>query len=154
MREKAVLGDGPLGGGHPFGYRVTKGKFVIIPKEASVVREIFTQYLAGTSTTRIANNLTSRLIPTKRGGHWDAPTVSYILKNVLYAGYIEWEDTLRKGSHEAIIDPQTFNRVQERLVHLIRRPEQRYKPRLLPIETLNSSSEAQKGGEKERNQWF
>ncbi len=148
MREKAITGTSQLGGGHPYGYNVRDGKFIIDVKEAPIVKEIFVKYLSGKSTTRIAHMLKTRLVPTKRGGDWDAPTVAYILKNALYAGYVEWEDTLRKGSHTAIIDSQTFNQAQERLVHMVRRPEQKYKTRLLPIENNDSASETRKGGQK------
>ena len=45
-------------------------------------------------------------------------TVTYMLKNVFYAGYIEfpkWEVERRLGHHEAIIDLNTYNKIQSRL---------------------------------------
>jgi hypothetical protein len=154
MHDKALNAGGLLGSPHPYGYQNIHGKMILKPEEANVVREIYRQYLDGKSTIRIAAILTEKNIPTKRGGRWDGVTISYILKNSIYAGFIEWEDTLHKGSHDAIVDPKDFNLVQERLVHMIRRPEQRYKPRLLPIESLDSSSETRKGGEKGQNRLF
>jgi len=136
MHQKAATVGGMMGGGHPYGYKIEGGGLIQIPDEAQVVRDIFEKYLEGLSTIKVAQLLTDRKIPTKKGGRWDGVTISYILKNPVYAGYVEWDDTMQKGEHEAIISPETFNKVQEILVRHIRRPEQRYKPRLLPFERM------------------
>jgi DNA invertase Pin-like site-specific DNA recombinase len=136
MHQKAATVGGMMGGGHPYGYDIQDGKLVVIPDEASVVKELFQKYLDGMSTGKLVAMLTERQVPTKRGGRWDAATVASILKNPIYAGYTEWDDTLTKSTHEALVPLETFNEVQEKLVRHIRRPEQRYKPRLLPFERL------------------
>ena len=136
MHQKAATVGGMMGGGHPYGFNIDDGKFIVVPDEAEIVKKIFSDYLGGLSTTKIAMKLTGQGVPTKRGGKWDAPTISYILRNPLYAGFIEWDDTLKPGQQEKIISLEDFNAVQESLVRHIRRPEQRYKPRLLPFERM------------------
>ena len=44
----------------PFGYQIQNGKAVIEPKTADFVREIFSTYLEGISTYRIAKDFTQR----------------------------------------------------------------------------------------------
>jgi DNA invertase Pin-like site-specific DNA recombinase len=144
MHQKAATVGGMLGSPHPYGYRIEDGKLVQIPEEAGVVKEIFTRYLEGLSTIKIAQLLHERGVPTKKGGRWDGVTISYILKNPTYAGFVEWDDTLKPGEHEPLVPVEVFNRAQELLVRHIRRPEQRYKPRLLPFERMLKFEE-QKG---------
>jgi site-specific DNA recombinase len=148
MHQKAATVGGMMGGGHPYGYEIQDGKLIVIPDEAKVVKEIFEKYLEGMSTGKIVKMLTERKVPTKRGARWDAATIASILKNPIYAGFVEWDDTLTKGSHETIIMPEMFNTVQETLVRHIRRPEQRYQPRLLPFERLLKFETPGTGGGK------
>ena len=151
MHQKAATVGGMMGGGHPYGYEIQDGKLIVIPDEAKVVKEIFADYLSGLSTTKIALKLTGQGIPTKRGGKWDAPTVSYILRNPIYAGFLEWDDLIKPAEHEPIVSPEDFNNVQESLVRHIRRPEQRYKPRLLPFERMLKFDEQPKTSDSSKN---
>ena len=60
----------------------------------------------------IADKLNSKKVPTKRKGTWNKGTISNILKNPVYCGYLKWEDYINKGEHEAIISPKIFNETQ------------------------------------------
>jgi len=40
-------------------------------------------------------------------------TISGILKNSLYCGFTQWEEILKKGEHDPIVDIRIFNKVQE-----------------------------------------
>lgn len=93
---------------------------------------IFTDYLSGLGKNAIMKKLTRLGVPTKCGGRWSETTAGSILKNekfigdmCLQKGYID--DHLKKhwkqnngelpkfyveGSHEAIIDRDTFEAVQ------------------------------------------
>ena len=104
--------------------------------EAEIVRRIYAQYLQGDSLKGIAKQLTEDGVLTPRGKpHWEPGTVRSILSNERYKGdailgktYIE--DCISKkirvnagerpkyyvrNSHPAIIDAETFGRVQEEL---------------------------------------
>jgi DNA invertase Pin-like site-specific DNA recombinase len=115
-----------------YGYDYKAGKLTVIPEEAEVVRMVFADYLSGLGKNAIMKKLISLGVPTKCGGRWSENTVSSILKNekfigdmCLQKGYID--DHLNKhwkknngelpkfyveGSHEAIIDRDTFEAVQ------------------------------------------
>jgi len=57
--------------------------------EAKIIRMIFDRYLAGQNIEEIAAEVTKSGIPTRDGKHrWQHTTVSYILRNQRYIGYI------------------------------------------------------------------
>ena len=116
------------------GYKRNRvGKLVVIPKEAEIVRLIFSEALKGSGGQSIANMLNEQKIRTKNGCEWTAEGVRRILTNEKYCGdlllqkfYNENHLTKRKrknngecpqvhveDAHPAIIDKETFLRVQE-----------------------------------------
>ena len=62
---------------------------------------------------KISNILNNKNIPTKQNKKWGSQTISKILKNPLYCGYLHWENYLQPGNHEAIINKNIFNKVQK-----------------------------------------
>ena len=105
----------------------------INPDEAHIVRFIFDAYLAGYTTTSIANILTDIGVPTKTGNtKWNETAITYILRNERYCGSVlTWktftadifEHKKRKNcqdrdqyfyadTHEAIIPVDKFEAVQ------------------------------------------
>ena len=120
------------------GYREgPDGQPEIDPDQAPVVRRIFARYLMGYSVARICRDLMADGIPTARGGEkWCDTTVRNILQNEKYIGdailqktfsadlfddrqQIKNEGQLPKyyvhDCHPAIIDRDTFQRVQEEI---------------------------------------
>ncbi len=118
------------------GNYIKNGKLQIVESEAAVVRLIFNAFLAGYSTSSIANLLTKSGIETKVGNTaWNEGSVSYILRNERYCGCVlTWktftndifEHTKRKNNHDrdqyfytdthdAIISIQQFEAVQSLL---------------------------------------
>jgi DNA invertase Pin-like site-specific DNA recombinase len=115
-----------------YGYDYKKGHFTLIPKEAEVVRMIFADYLSGMGKNAIMRKLTQLGIPTKNGGRWSESTLGSIIRNekylgnmMLQKGFISDHIAKRKksnhgelpmyyveGTHEAIIDKDTFEAVQ------------------------------------------
>ena len=118
-----------------YGFDYKDCKLTIIPEEAEVVRMIFTDYLSGLGKNAIMKKLIRLGIPTKCGGRWSESTVGSILKNekfigdtCLQKGFItdhltkQWKPNdgelpkyYVEGSHEAIIDRETFEAVQEEM---------------------------------------
>jgi DNA invertase Pin-like site-specific DNA recombinase len=113
MEQKARVNGGVLGFNIPYGYDYTDGKLIINSNEAENVKNIFEMYLKDMSMKIIAEELNSKDIPTKLNKTWGAQTVSLILKNPLYCGYLHWEDYLNPGDHDLIIDKNIFNDVQK-----------------------------------------
>lgn len=111
MERKAKFGAGLLGSGHPYGYDNKYGRLSVNEEEQYTVRAIFNMYINGTSMDRIAESLNKGGVPAKRGGIWYKSTVYGILHNPLYAGYVKWDGHIRPGDHSAIIELDTFEKV-------------------------------------------
>ena len=62
-----------------YGYKNENGKMIIVPKEAEVIKDIFSMALLGKGGQVIANELTAKKIPAKRGAKWSSTTVNAIL---------------------------------------------------------------------------
>lgn len=139
MTEKALQGGYMARA--PFGYRNADGSLQIIPEEAAIIRMIYRRYLEDhTGFSTLARTLNDTGVPTKRGGHWENRTVKYILQNPVYKGYARWNVGKRElrgpaasspdmivaeSQHEAIIPPETFDAVQERIAAEYKRPKSR-----------------------------
>ena len=108
MEHKAKLGRGLLGSGHPYGYTYDHGQLKVVNDEMYVVRAIYNMYRNEYSTEYIANSLNDAMFPAKKGGKWNKQSVSKILHNPLYAGYVKWDGKIRQGNHCAIIDYETY----------------------------------------------
>lgn len=108
----------------------------IVPEQAETVRYIYDLFMSGKTITAIAKRLTAEGIPTPGGKEkWVGRTVESILTNEKYKGDARLQkkftvDFLQKkmkvnegevpqyyveNSHEAIIDPLLFDRVQEEM---------------------------------------
>lgn len=118
-----------------FGYDIIRGAITINPVEAAIVRNIFAQYVSGGSTVGIARALEASGVPTVSGGNWNDSRVRDILKNEKYIGnallqkkYVADHLTKRlvrnhgelaqyyvEGTHDAIIDPDTYALAQRRI---------------------------------------
>ena len=122
---------------HFLGYRKGEdGRPEIVPEEAEIIRGIYNDFLAGKSITQIAESLTVRGVITPGGKtKWSISTVRSILSNEKYKGdavlqktytvdYLTKEVRKNTGekaryevsnSHDAIIAPAVYERVQREL---------------------------------------
>lgn len=111
------------------------GKPEIVPEQAKIIKHIYDLYLDGLSMKRIANQLNEMLIPTKQNGKWTEGSIFSILRNEKYVGDALLQKTytvdcithkkaknngerakyLVTDAHEAIIDRDTYNLVQQEL---------------------------------------
>lgn len=112
MEQKAKTNGGILGFNIPYGYNYLDGKLIINKDESLNVKNIFDLYLNGNSMKKISEYLNENNIPTKKNKKWGSQTISTILKNPLYCGYLHWEDYLNPSDHEPIIDKTIFNEIQ------------------------------------------
>lgn len=99
----------------PFGYQrgEVPGTTVIHPEQAEVVRKVFKLYLQGHGFMRIAGLLNENGYRTGRGQLWTDKTVRDIVINPVYTGKVKYSGDQAPGSHEAIIDEETFHLAQE-----------------------------------------
>ncbi len=113
MEQKAKTNGGMLGFNIPYGYDYINGKLVVNNSEAIIVKDIFDMYRNKLSMKKIAEILNQKNIPTKLNKIWGPQTVSIILKNPLYCGFLHWGDYLNPGEHIPIIDKNIFNETQK-----------------------------------------
>ena len=117
------------------GYEFRNNELKVIPQEAEVVKTIFHDYLNGMGINAIVRKLQDKNVPTKDGGKWRESTIKGILQNEKYIGNLLLQKTFvsdhitkkqRKNigqlpmyfvesNHEAIIDIETFKKVQEEI---------------------------------------
>jgi hypothetical protein len=113
------------GGTVPLGYDAKDKKLVVNRVEAETVRTIFRRYLELKSFARLVADLDRRGIVTKRrntkvakyqgGILFTYGPLAYFLKNRIYLGDMHHGGKWFKGEHEAIVDSETFDRVQQLL---------------------------------------
>ncbi len=115
MRRKAVKGE--VLGRPPYGYRVgPRRRLELVPEEGIVVRYIFRLYLQEAMGIRkIAGQLNKEEIPTRRGGKWSMVSIRDLLRNRSYLGTYTRFGVKVPGSHPALVSPEDFRLVQERL---------------------------------------
>lgn len=136
MQQRMKSGKTILNHSQFIGY--TKGEdgvLKIVPKEAEIVQKIFALYLEGNGVRKIKRYLEENGIKTVTGRlEWSTSTIDRILSNEKYIGQVIMQKTytpdfltgkqkrnegeksmyLVENAHEAIIDKETFNRVQKR----------------------------------------
>lgn len=114
-----------MGGIPSYGYEPKDRSLVIVEEEAETVRHIFNRYLqlgsVHTLTRELeAEGIRSRVRITSSGEQSGGVPFSrgqlyHMLRNRIYRGEINHKGTIYPGLHEAIIDAQTFERVQQLL---------------------------------------
>lgn len=142
-RIQKMFEEGKTNNGRMLGYYLKDGQLTIIPEEAEIVQRIFRDYLSGMGRLAIAKKLNQEGIKTIWGNQWREGNIYRTLRNEKYTGDMLLQKTyikdfrtkkgvINKGerrryfvenSHEAIIDKDTFARVQAE----IERRQQRMK---------------------------
>ncbi len=102
MRQKALQG-GFNGMSAPFGFDVRKGGLRVNEKEAAVVRTIVAWRQEGRTLRRIADDLNSEGVPTKKGKKWTERQIFRIVHCPLYRGSLHWAGIETPGAHPAIV---------------------------------------------------
>ena len=130
-RKRFEKGEGVMK--EMYGYRVVDGKYQPVPEEAEIVRRIFKEYLDGSSLYGITKRLINDGITRNGGRKWNITAISTMLSNEKYTGNMilqktyrpdfrtkkteqnkgQWRKYYVEGTHEAIIDVETFTKVQE-----------------------------------------
>ena len=115
LKENALKGK-KNGGTVPLGYTLnteTK-KLEIDIDTAPIIREVFCKYADGCTMRSIVDSLNSRGFRTRAGKPFT--TNSFHLENRTYIGEYKSQGVIIKDGNPAIIDEDTFNRVQARKI--------------------------------------
>lgn len=131
-----------------YGYRISNGKVEIDPEQSKVIREIFKLAIAGDSLSSIADGLNKRGVSGALGGKWTSERIRCILSNEKFIGdallqkhyrnnHIEKKKMTNngelpmyyaEGTHDAIIDKDTFEQAQTVLAAITAKTKHRPKP--------------------------
>jgi site-specific DNA recombinase len=114
-----------MGGNVPLGYDVKDRKLVVNETEAATVRTIFRRYAELGSVVLLKAELGRLGIVSKRregaggalsgGKRFSRGALYLMLQNRLYRGGVAHKDQVYPGQHEAIIEPELWQIVQDRL---------------------------------------
>jgi DNA invertase Pin-like site-specific DNA recombinase len=112
-----------MGGPVPLGYRLENRKLLIDQNKAPIVRLIFQRYLELGSTGELADELALDGVRTKSrtyangrcvgGVPFSRGSVAQLLQNPLFIGKVKHRGELFDGEHEAIIDQDVWDEVQQ-----------------------------------------
>jgi site-specific DNA recombinase len=129
----ATRRKGKWTGGHPLlGYDVDdRRKLVVNEDEAARVRDIFALYLEREALLPVVQELANRGWTNKRwttrkgrqrgGRPFTKTTLHQLLSNVVYIGKVRYKSEIHDGEHAALVDPDTWHKVQAVLEHNGRR---------------------------------
>jgi site-specific DNA recombinase len=114
-------------------------KLYIYSEESKYIEWIFNHFLQTNSVRKTAIELNNRGVKTRKGNHWPSSTIHRILRSPIYIGKISYgkrktspngklvpQDkstwTVVDGEHEAIIEDEIYNKVQNKLSEIHRKP--------------------------------
>ena len=113
-RESASKGK-YIGGSLPIGYYSENGKILIDEKTAPLIQEIFRRYAAGESKKEIIDDLNARGYRNSNGKPYGPTAFQRALRCEKYIGILDQCDTRLENGCPALIDRETFEKVQQRL---------------------------------------
>lgn len=116
-----------------YGYSIKRGEIRPDPQTSAVVREIFNRAALGETFREIADGLNRRGVSAPVSGIWKPEKIADILSNEKYSGnallmkkyrnnHLEKKKVVNRGekpmyyaegTHEAIVDPETFSLASE-----------------------------------------
>ena len=139
IRQRMRSGKVLLNHSQFLGYtKGTDGVLRVVPEEAEIVRKIFALYLQGNGVRKIKRYLEEHGIKTVTGkSEWSTSTIDRMLSNEKYIGRLLMQKTYTpdfltgkqirnqedldmyfiENAHEAIIDKESFEKVQARKKH-------------------------------------
>ena len=114
-----------MGGNVPLGYDVKDRKLIVNEPEAATVQLIFKRYAELGSVALLRGELDRLGIVSKRregaggrltgGQHFSRGALYLMLQNWIYRGEITHQGTAYPGQHKAILDPELWQIVQDKL---------------------------------------
>ncbi|MFC6637026.1 recombinase family protein [Sulfitobacter sp. JBTF-M27] len=114
-----------MGGSVPMGYDPAGRTLTINAPEAAIIEQLYDLYEEHGTVREVKAQAEQLHLRTRRretsagkqtgGGLFDRGHIHHILTNPIYAGKIRHRNEVHAGQHEAIIDPDRWDRIQEAL---------------------------------------
>lgn len=96
----------------PYGYTIRDGRLIVDHIEATIIRNIFKEYINGASLKEIASELTQRKVPyTEKTDVWDKARIARIIDNSKYIGDDEFDPIIDENIY---IDAVTAKTARQR----------------------------------------
>lgn len=107
------------GGIIPYGFNIVNGKYQINEKESKYVQSIFSKFLAGDNAQNIATWMNESGERTRKGQIFKRHSISKILENPHYTGYLHYgrnrEKLIKVKITDPIITADMFEAVQSKI---------------------------------------
>lgn len=113
LRESA-LKHNTVGGHIPLGYKVENKKMVIDETTAPIVREAFELFANGTIIAEICRIFNAKGYKTSKNARFGRSSFTKMFRNEVYIGTYKFHDYKSEDSIPAIIDKDTWDKVQNR----------------------------------------
>ncbi len=114
MRESAMKGL-YCTGTPPLGYKCVDGRLAIDETTAPFVKKAFEQYADGVPKTKIIEYLAASGLRNHNGNPYSPGALQTIFRNKKYLGIFNYCDIEIEGACPALVDQETFNKVQEQV---------------------------------------
>lgn len=110
-----------------FGYGVDKStkRYVVDPDTAPFVQRMFAEYAEGKAMQTICDELNAQGLRTTRGAKFGVKTMNKMLQNRAYIGEYRHGDIVVEGGMPALVDEETFDKVQRKFAENKRKGSQR-----------------------------
>jgi len=101
------------GGLTPYGYMRQDKKLIPHPKEKEEIKSIFETYLETKSLAKVYRFLKEGSVKNRSGKNFSKTNIGHILRNVVYAGKIKYNNEIYNGEHKPIISEEIFALAQK-----------------------------------------
>ncbi|MCL2356593.1 MAG: recombinase family protein [Defluviitaleaceae bacterium] len=118
-QRESILKGAHVGGVAPFGFKSVKegDKLRLVADEtnAPIIKYVFDEYAKGVPKKQIMEALTARGLLNSKGNTLSVSCLQNALRNKKYIGVYMYRGEQVEGACDALIDEETFNKVQEML---------------------------------------
>lgn len=128
LRESAYKHNS-IGGSIPLGYKTENKKLVVDPETAPIVREAFSLFANGHTIAEICRTFNAKGYKSSKGTRFGKSSFTKIFRNEKYIGVYKFHDYRAEDAVPAIIDMDTWDKVQRRLATSYKTPPGTYKAR-------------------------
>lgn len=111
----------------PIGYRYRDGRLIVDEYEKLQVIKVYDLILSGLSLKAVARRMTADGY-RHRYGPWIDTTIKRVAMSRIYTGHISYGDSCYEAQHEAIIDQDVYDKVQNILKEKSKRYENHIRP--------------------------
>ena len=115
LKENALKGKF-CGAAAPIGYKCVDGNLILDEVKAPYIKKAFEQYAAGIPKIQIITELSAAGLRNRNGNLFSHTALQNAFQNKKYIGTLDWNGISVENACPALIDKETFDKVQERII--------------------------------------